>query len=456
MNTCPRIAIVPWLAAAAASQQYPVWTQIHVSGPSARTGHSMAYDAARSEIVLFGGSINGTRLAETWIWNGNAWTQRAVAGPAAREQSAMAFDRARQQTILFGGRHVTGSAETWAWDGTTWSLLSPAQSPVGRWGHGLVYDEARQRIVLFGGQALTLNYLADTWEWNGAIWAPRPSAHTPSLRGSHGMAYDAARGESVMFGGINSTTLFDDTWTWNGVDWLQRTPVVRPRERAMMSLAYFASRQFVIEFHGFTSSSFADTWYWDGTSWIERSRSSGTPDGRRGYGWAYDEQRDELIMFGGTTESSGIGADTWRMTIPGLAGSFQAFGVGCGSPLALAASVGSVPRIGRTFDAVLSAIPAGATSAFMTLGFSNTFVGPFPLPLQLDFAGMNGCSLYHDLQQLNLPVVQNGATATWTLAIPNSQALIGTHAFVQGAAAVPGANPAGLIASNAGELVVGT
>ena len=34
----------------------------------------MVYDAARDEIVLFGGWNNG-EYADTWVWNGSDWLQ---------------------------------------------------------------------------------------------------------------------------------------------------------------------------------------------------------------------------------------------------------------------------------------------------------------------------------------------------------------------------------------------
>ena len=44
-----------------------MWTQRMVSGPSARWGHAMAYDAARGVIVLFGGEAGSHALSgETW------------------------------------------------------------------------------------------------------------------------------------------------------------------------------------------------------------------------------------------------------------------------------------------------------------------------------------------------------------------------------------------------------
>jgi hypothetical protein len=56
------------------------WTSVVGEGPTQRSGHQMAFDRRRARVVLFGGSTvdNGRRirLADTWVWDGNAWTRR--------------------------------------------------------------------------------------------------------------------------------------------------------------------------------------------------------------------------------------------------------------------------------------------------------------------------------------------------------------------------------------------
>src|SRR5436190_1054795 len=73
--------------------------------PPAREGMGMAYDAARSETVLFGGiDASGTLLGDTWTWDGRAWTQEhPAASPPARYAMGMAYDAARGEVVLFGG-----------------------------------------------------------------------------------------------------------------------------------------------------------------------------------------------------------------------------------------------------------------------------------------------------------------------------------------------------------------
>ncbi|HEY3241820.1 MAG TPA: hypothetical protein VGM03_00590, partial [Phycisphaerae bacterium] len=85
-------------------------------GPRFRLG--TAYDAGRGVAVLFGGddsSPGAPYLAETWEWNGATWTQKIVSGPGARELHALAYDSARSRVVLFGGHDNSNNylADTW-------------------------------------------------------------------------------------------------------------------------------------------------------------------------------------------------------------------------------------------------------------------------------------------------------------------------------------------------------
>ncbi|MDB5215348.1 MAG: peptidase in kexin sedolisin [Myxococcaceae bacterium] len=72
--------------------------------PASRRGACAAYDSVRKVTVIFGGRPGGmaSALADTWEWDGTAWTPGA-SGPSGRSSCAMAFDRARNQIVMFGG-----------------------------------------------------------------------------------------------------------------------------------------------------------------------------------------------------------------------------------------------------------------------------------------------------------------------------------------------------------------
>src|SRR5215208_1976767 len=99
-----------------------LWTQKEDIGPSPRGGHTMAYEAARQRVVLFGGYGSTPPFGDTWEWDGTEWTQIADTGPSERFVPAMAFDRSRECQVLFGGYfQETRFNDTWEWaDGTGW------------------------------------------------------------------------------------------------------------------------------------------------------------------------------------------------------------------------------------------------------------------------------------------------------------------------------------------------
>jgi hypothetical protein len=66
------------------------------------------YDVGAS-VVLFGGETYDPgepfAFADTWIWNGltTNWTPQAATGPRPRAEASIAYDAARRVVVLFGG-----------------------------------------------------------------------------------------------------------------------------------------------------------------------------------------------------------------------------------------------------------------------------------------------------------------------------------------------------------------
>ena len=84
------------------------------------------------------------------------------------------------------------------------------------------------------------------------------------------MVYDAAHLNILLFGGAADGGLRDDTWIWDGSSWIEQHPMHHPAGRADYSMAYDESRQQVILFGGQTSpvQNPAETWAWDGEDWL--------------------------------------------------------------------------------------------------------------------------------------------------------------------------------------------
>jgi len=223
------------------------WKLISTSQPMWRTEHAMAYDSARSEIIIFGGKDynSSALLDDTWIWNGNDWIQKSPNNsPPKRFRHAMTYDSARGVVVLFGGLDESSIVfgDTWEWDGSSWTQVSTS-GPSPRNNHAMVYDSGRGMIVLFGG----LGGSGDTWEWNGSSWT-QVSTSGPSSRWEHAMAYDSARRVVVLFGGWNSSNL-GDTWEWDGNNWNQVSNS-GPRARSEHAIAYDSARGKVVLFSG--------------------------------------------------------------------------------------------------------------------------------------------------------------------------------------------------------------
>jgi hypothetical protein len=81
--------------------------------PGIRQNHALAFDSARNKVVLFGG-YGGSALgyySDTWGWDGESWSLLAAsgAGPGARASFSMAFDAGRGKLVLFGGNSAGGT-----------------------------------------------------------------------------------------------------------------------------------------------------------------------------------------------------------------------------------------------------------------------------------------------------------------------------------------------------------
>ncbi len=258
------------------------WTRVSLDGPGPRTFPAMAYDSSRKRVVLFGGNrvlFGGSPdenkfLNDTWEWDGRKWAQVSVTGPSPRAEAAMAFDSRRGRVVLFGGHDRAGEAgsrlgDTWEWDGKQWVEMKVA-GPSPRNSAALVYDSVRGKIVLFGGSTREA-VSGETWEWDGKQWLENRAAVTEG-RFNCAMAYDAARGKVIRFGGRFSGKPVGDTWEYDGKAWKQLS-TTGPAARNHTAVAYDPKSKKIILFGGHDigtndpANVFGDTWAWDGDGW---------------------------------------------------------------------------------------------------------------------------------------------------------------------------------------------
>ena len=166
--------------------------------------------------------------SDTWVFNSGNWTRKEPAkSPSPREGHAMVFDAARNQVVLFGGT-AGGTAsplsDTWVWNGTTWKQVVPAHHPPGRFSHTMAYDPIHRQVILFGGDGGN-KMLNDTWIWNGRDWeAAHIESTPPTFRTNAAMDYDATMRKMILFSGTAWTVKRNglvamDSWTWDGSRW---------------------------------------------------------------------------------------------------------------------------------------------------------------------------------------------------------------------------------------------
>jgi hypothetical protein len=405
---------------------------------------AMCNDSLRGRVVLYGGEEVTQTFGDTWEWDGTTWLPQIFAtGPGPRKWHAMAFDAARGNVVLFGGS--TGSAtvgDTWTWNGTQWSQAATS-GPAPRIGHSMAYDSQRQRTVLFGGTSSV--FLGDTWEWDGATWQLRSNSG-PSPRSQTPMCYDSRRGRTVLFSGQGGSGNLRDTWEWNGSVWQQRSNS-GPSDRSGVGMAYDEVRGTAVLYGGLTS--LVDTWEWNGTTWSRLA--SQLPGFRSNSAMARDEQRRMMVVFGGQAGTNVFPTETLALAYRTGA---VAYGNGCGSPsLTLAVPPNSVPALGAVARIDLQNVPS--TFAHVTMGWSRTRFGYYPLPLTLDGFGMTGCQLLQS-SEFSAPALPTGAgSGVFDLAIPNWGGLLGIRLHLQAWSPAPGANAAGVIASNGVEWAIG-
>lgn len=350
------------------------WQDLGVSGPGARWLGAAAADVSRKQIVLFGGmsTTSGTRLGDTWIWNGNGWSQRVVSGPSARADHAMATFGSG--VLLFGGRDTAGSVnkdDTWLWNGTSWSLLNPLHKPPARAGHTMSYDSVRSRVVVFGGVYSGDILANDTWEFDGTDWTQVASGG-PAARFAHQMTFDSARGRTVMYGGaLFFGQVFFDTWEWDGALWSKKADG-GPPGAVYGQMTYDPSRGRSIYVTGYTYNHVysTETWEWNGVSWSKSLNVS--PPARQNAYSAYDHQRSRVVLFGGYSPAATLFGDSWGLVLgPSVVSPPQSQTVRAGNP-AIFSVTGSAPGLQYQWlrngvNMVNGGRISGATSNAMTI-----------------------------------------------------------------------------------------
>jgi N-acetylneuraminic acid mutarotase len=201
----------------------------------------------------------------------------------------MAFDPQENAVILFGGFNEEGheTDDTWKFDLETreWSDLSPATTPLARYGHVMVYDDSIGQIVMTCGNTATQGHQQDTWAFNTSsnTWTELVTVGNPDRLKWPSMTYDTVNQKGILFGGQIGDNPVSGTWIYDGIlnSWQKRYPDSPPGPRINTGLAFDSSNNIIILFGGADPefNTYTDTWTYsfENDSWTVMSDGPTTP-----------------------------------------------------------------------------------------------------------------------------------------------------------------------------------
>jgi hypothetical protein len=315
------------------------WTEKTTSvHPSAREYCKMAYDTAKGEMVLFGGSGASTIYNDTWRYNctTNVWTNVSPAvSPPPLSQYSIAYDQNIQRTVLFGGWSFSVGTmnytnATWWYDSlnNTWTNKTASYGPAARCMAAMTYDKGNRACVLHGGtssDSTQENILNDTWIYTGSnnTWEKRVyNSSSPSNRWESAIAYDSSNGVVVLYGGgevngnqYNGVLPVNDTWIYNvsSNKWTNKTQSFGPPALYGHAMVYEDLNKTVVLFGGYAPSiGYTSGMYRYNVSndtWTVVSVTGNKPSARTRHAMAYDSHRKEIVLYGGKDFSEFN--DTW-------------------------------------------------------------------------------------------------------------------------------------------------
>lgn len=283
--------------------------------PSPRSGADLVYDAAHHQLVLFGGSMVGGLVNETWTWDGHLWRlQHPRQSPAARRDGVMAYDQAHRDVILFGGQAqlkpgkggLSPVTDTWVWDGSSWAERHPQHEPAVAfdWPASMIFDPLGKTVLLYAFNRTSTqgaNLLSETWSWNGADWSQLALSTTPTQTGEmvsdEANTYLIASPTATRVGGRYLTQM----WKWDGGAWKPIAPG-NNMVAGTGAMAYDPHRGKIVALIG------AYTWTWDGSRWTREHPQTQPPVGYV----AYFGELGEVVTFG--DRSSGGTNAMWAWT----------------------------------------------------------------------------------------------------------------------------------------------
>jgi hypothetical protein len=152
----------------------------------------------------------------------------------------------------------------------------------------------------------------------GGAWTEAQRAF-PARRDSAALVHDEARGVTVLFGGYacNGATCngLADTWTWDGDTWTRLSPANSPSPRYATGAAYDEERKEVVLYGGSACDALGcrpggETWTWNGTTWT-RETPEHSPPPLYAPSMTFDRGNKEVVLFGGCAAACPTPTATW-------------------------------------------------------------------------------------------------------------------------------------------------
>lgn len=390
------------------------WELRQTGVPPQRINESMAWDPVRKNVVLVGGGFSDT-YGDTWLWNGTSWRAFTGLGPTPRSRANLVWDSGSQALLLFGGTSKNGAAlaDSALFDGKKWTSVGGEQ-PAPRFDASMAADETRQQIVLHGGARSDGVSLGDTWIFGGGQWKQGPliSQHRKAA-----LRWDERRKQLVLIGSTFNS--FDgalvDGYAWDGSSWSRIFSQLSPTARSQTANAFDEERKELVVFGGYsTNFPTGDTWLWNGRAWRQAAvLGSPTPTPRRLGSMAWDPKRKNVVLFGGFSQT-GVLSDTW--TWDGTKYTEKTFPVGALVPTARAgALMGYDPKTERV-------MLVGGQGQFSSFGDAWSFDGTTWRTEPTEASIFGGVAMGLDEERKTLVVVTPNAAfyydgTTWRRAI---------------------------------------
>jgi hypothetical protein len=219
---------------------------------------------------------------------------------------------------------VVSEPEPFKW----YQIDNPTSQPAKRRGHHMAYDSTRGISILHGGYAYDQAYhFSDTWAFDHETkqWTSLKANSTGPLRFQGDMDYDPINDVFVSFGGITADgSRIASTYTYFPTNntWKDMTPTLQPSARYDFRMVYHPNAQAFILHGGYGENVVLDdTWKYDfSTNTWTNLNPSNSIGKNYGYGMAYVDARDSLVVFGGDDGYSSVNYfweyfytnNTWR------------------------------------------------------------------------------------------------------------------------------------------------